>query len=255
MDLNSDIGEGYGAYKITSDEAIINMISSANIACGFHAGDANVMDQTVKLAKEKNVGIGAHPGFPDLMGFGRRMIHMESEEIYRMVAYQIGALQSFCLINGVSMQHVKPHGALYNLAAKDTEIAHAIATAIYDIDKNLILYGLAGSKLLTMGKKAGLKTASEVFADRTYQSDGTLTPRTSTNAVISNDAEAVKQVLQMITEGTVTATDGTKVPVQADTICVHGDGEHAIQFASRLKVELEQAGIQLKRIGDTNDEK
>lgn len=248
IDLNSDMGEGFGAYTFGADESLLEYISSANIACGGHAGDPNVMDETVRLVKEKGVAIGAHPGFPDIAGFGRRMIAFSPEEIYRLVIQQIGGLQAFCQVHGMTMQHVKPHGALYNLAARDAETARAIARAIYDLDSSLILFGLAGSELVHAGRETGLRIASEVFADRTYQPDGSLTPRTEANAMIGSAEEAVQQVQQMVEDGVIKAVTGELVTMEADTVCVHGDGPHAVAFVRQLRDILEEAGITVKRL-------
>ncbi|WP_099160111.1 LamB/YcsF family protein [Virgibacillus ndiopensis] len=243
IDLNCDMGESFGRYTIGLDEELLQYVTSANIACGFHAGDPDVMERTVRLAKKYNVRIGAHPGFADIAGFGRRMIQYTPEEVYRFIVYQIGALQAFCKIHNVAMQHVKPHGALYNFAAGNREVALAIAQAVYDVNDELILYGLAGSELIAAGHEVGMKTASEVFADRTYQADGTLTPRKNENALIKSTSSAVNQVLWMVQNGEVQAVDGTIVKIDADTICVHGDGEHAVEFVRELRLALERAGI------------
>ncbi|WP_404456418.1 LamB/YcsF family protein [Virgibacillus necropolis] len=243
VDLNCDMGEGFGA-----DEALMQHVTSVNIACGAHAGDPNVMDTTVRLAKKYGVTVGAHPGFPDIAGFGRRMLQLSPDEIYRSMVYQIGGLAAFCKVHGVDMQHVKPHGALYNLAAKDSDVAAAIARAVYDINPQLLLYGLAGGALISAGRQAGLHTASEVFADRTYQSDGALTPRSEANAMVDSADGAIKQVTTMIEKGYVEATDGAQVPIKADTICVHGDGAHAVDFAKELRAALEQGKIDVRAI-------
>lgn len=250
IDMNSDLGESFGAYTIGNDEQVLDVVTSANIACGYHAGDHNVMYKTVKMAKERQVGIGAHPGLPDLIGFGRRpMLLMDPEDVYHFTSYQIGALQAFCKIHDVPMRHVKPHGALFNMAAKDAQIADAIARAVRDLDSNLVLFGLSGGELIRAGEKHGLQTASEVFADRTYQPDGTLTDRTEENAMITDSGKAVEQVLQMVLEGKVTAVDGTDVPIQADTVCVHGDGPHALEFVKQLRSRLTNEGIAIRRVG------
>lgn len=246
MDLNCDMGESFGNYTIGADEQLLAHISSANIACGSHAGDPNVMERTVQLAKQNYVAVGAHPGFPDIAGFGRRMIDFSPEEIYRFVVYQIGALQAFCEIHEVKMQHVKPHGALYNLAARDRNVAKAIAQAVYDFEDTLILYGLAGSELLDAGREAGLEVASEVFADRTYQPDGSLTSRKDAGAMIVELDTAVVQVKRMINDGLVEAVNGEWINIEADTICVHGDSSHAVTFAGKLKQALEAAHIHVK---------
>lgn len=249
IDLNSDLGESFGAYKIGNDEKVMEHITSANIACGFHAGDANVMMETVKKAADHGVAIGAHPGYPDLLGFGRRAMAMSASEIYNMIVYQVGALQGIAKAQSINLHHVKPHGALYNAASTDPAIAKAIANAVYAVDPNLILFGLAGSELVKAGKSAGLYVAQEVFADRTYQPDGTLTPRTEENAMIHDPELAVKRVIRMVTEGKVTAIDGRDISIQADTICVHGDEPEALQFVSQLKKSLNAEGITLQPCG------
>ncbi|WMM88700.1 5-oxoprolinase subunit PxpA [Heyndrickxia coagulans] len=248
IDLNCDMGESFGAYTIGKDEEILDLITSANIACGFHAGDPTVMRKTVRMAAEKGVGIGAHPGLPDLMGFGRRNIQISPQEAYDMTVYQIGALAAFAKAEGSTVRHVKPHGALYNMAAKDPNLAEAIAKAVYDVSPDLILFGLAGSELVKAGEKAGLKTASEVFADRTYQQDGALTPRREPNALIEDRETAAKQVIRMIKEGAVTSVQGEDVSVRADTICIHGDGRQALAFAAFIRQSLEQEGIKIEKI-------
>lgn len=234
IDLNCDLGEGFGAYQIGNDDKILPFVSSVNIACGFHAGDPTVMRQTVEKALRNDVEIGAHPGFPDLIGFGRRMMRVSPEEVYDYVLYQIGALDGFIRAAGGSMHHVKPHGALYNMAAVDQEIADAIAKAIHNINPNLFLYGLANSRFVQAAKKYEVKLVQEAFADRTYQPDGTLTSRTEENALIKGEEEAIKQVLQMVQEGNVQDVDGNHVSINAQTICIHGDGERAVQFAERI---------------------
>lgn len=243
IDLNSDLGESFGAYKIGYDEEILKCITSANIACGFHAGDPNVMHKTVKLALLNNVAIGAHPGMQDLVGFGRRNMKISPEEAYNMVIYQIGALYGFIKSEGGKMQHVKPHGALYNMAAKDSELARAIAEAVYKVDPELILFGLAGSQLIIQGEKIGIKTASEVFADRTYQIDGSLTPRSHAGAMVTDTDKAVIRVERMIKEGVVMCQQGEDIKIKADTICVHGDGEQALDFTRKIRKYLEKSGI------------
>ncbi|WP_339214939.1 5-oxoprolinase subunit PxpA [Solibacillus sp. FSL W8-0372] len=246
IDINCDLGESFGRYKLGEQEEILRYITSANIACGFHAGDPTVMRETVELAVKNNVQIGAHPGLPDLNGFGRREMKISPQEAYDIVVYQIGALQGFLTTTNVKMQHVKPHGALYNMAAVQEDIAKAIAQAVYDISPKLILYGLASSELTNAGEKIGLKTVHEVFADRTYQQDGTLTKRNESNALITDEKRAVAQIIEMIKEGTVTSVQNTKFPLQAHSICVHGDGEHAVQFAQLTRTKLEQQGIVVK---------
>lgn len=243
VDLNCDLGESFGAYTMGSDEEILKYVTSANIACGFHAGDPNVMHKTVKLALLNNVAIGAHPGMQDLIGFGRRNMKISPEEAYNLVVYQIGALYGFIKSEGGKMQHVKPHGALYNMAAKDGELARAIAEGVYKVEPELILFGLAGSQLIIQGEKIGIKTASEVFADRTYQIDGSLTPRSHADAMITDTDEAITRVERMIKGGLVLCQQGKDIKIKADTICVHGDGEKALAFTSKIKEHLENSDI------------
>ncbi|GIM45512.1 UPF0271 protein YcsF [Collibacillus ludicampi] len=250
VDLNCDLGESFGVYTIGQDEAVIPLVTSVNIACGFHAGDPQVMLKTVKLAKAHGTAIGAHPGLPDLVGFGRRDMRITPEEAYALTAYQIGALAAIAATVGVCLQHVKPHGALYNMAARDAVLAEAIATAVRDVDRNLILFGLAGSELVKAGERAGLRVAQEVFADRTYQADGTLTPRSRTDAMLHDAQEAAERVIRMLREGVVRATDGTDVPIQADTVCVHGDGPKALAFVKEIRERLQSSGVELRAVGE-----
>lgn len=243
VDINCDMGESFGAYRLGNDEEILSYISSANIACGFHAGDPATMRKTVRMALEKGVAIGAHPGLPDLVGFGRRNMDIDPQEAYDIVVYQVGALQAFVQAEGGSMQHVKPHGALYNMAATRPALAEAIAEAIYKVNPSLILYGLAGSELTRAGARIGLRTAHEVFADRTYQEDGTLTPRSQPDAMITEQSQSLAQVIRMVTEGRVLSLQGVDMPIQADTVCIHGDGAHALEFARSIHAAFEGAGI------------
>ena len=249
IDLNCDLGESFGHYKLGENTAILKYITSANIACGFHAGDPSVMRETVARCIEHQVSIGAHPGLPDLVGFGRREMAISPTEAYDLTVYQIGALYAVATSQGGTIRHVKPHGALYNMAAKNPALAEAIAKAVYDVSPNLILFGLAGSELITAGQKYGLPIANEVFADRTYTNDGTLTPRSYNNAVITSDEAALAQVLQMVKTQTVNATSGETVFLQADTICLHGDGEKAVVFAKMISETLTAEGIDIKAIG------
>ncbi|WP_409296917.1 LamB/YcsF family protein [Peribacillus sp. SCS-26] len=250
VDINCDMGESYGVYTLGRDEEILEFVTSANIACGFHAGDPATMRRTVKMALEKGVGIGAHPGLPDLHGFGRREMAVSPEDAYDLVLYQIGALQAFVHAEGGKLQHVKPHGALYNMAAKNKSLADAIAKAVYKAGPDLLLYGLAGSELIHAGKEAGLRTASEVFSDRTYQEDGSLTPRSEPHALIKDGGTALKQVIRMVNEGKVGTIQGTDASIQADTICIHGDSVHALQFARSFSASLQAAGITVKAAGN-----
>ncbi|WP_404469228.1 LamB/YcsF family protein [Sutcliffiella horikoshii] len=249
VDLNSDLGESFGAYTIGNDEEVLQYISSANIACGFHAGDYNVLMKTVKKAAELGVSVGAHPGFPDLAGFGRRDMHMSKQEIFNLVVYQIGAIQAAARVAGTQVHHVKPHGALYNLASKDEMVSTAIAEAVHSVDPDLILFGLAGSKLVRAGENVGLRVAQEVFADRTYQQDGTLTPRSHAKAMIHDADLAVERVLRMVTDGKVTAVNGEDIFIQADTICVHGDEPEALEFVRKLRVKLEENQVAIQAYG------
>lgn len=245
IDLNCDLGESFGAYTIGLDEQVLPHLSSANVACGFHASDPVVMAKTVALCKAAGVAVGAHPGFPDLQGFGRRNMTVPPKEVKAMVQYQIGALQAFCTANGLVMQHVKPHGALYNMAGKDEALAMAICEGILEVDKNLILMGLSGSKLLTAAEKTGLKAASEVFADRAYQEDGSLVPRGTSGAMIEDEDEAVARVVRMAKDGVVTANTGRDIPLKTDSVCVHGDSPKALAFVQKIRAGLEAAGIEI----------
>lgn len=250
VDLNCDMGESFGAYKMGNDEEILDFVTSANIACGFHAGDPSTMRKTVKLALEKGVGIGAHPGFQDLAGFGRRNMFVSPQEAYELVVYQIGALYGFVKSEGGVMQHVKPHGALFNMAATDAALSEAIAEAVYAVNPELVLFGLSGSEIVKAGEKIGLRTANEVFSDRTYQSDGTLTSRKEVNALITDTDTAIGQVVRMVREGRVTSTDGKEVAIQADTVCIHGDGVHALDFARRISQTLKTSEIVILKISE-----
>ncbi len=246
IDLNCDMGESYGTYRIGNDEAIFPYITSANIACGFHAGDPAVMKRTVRLALKYNVAVGAHPGLPDLQGFGRREMAISAEEAYDLVVYQIGALAAFVQSEGGVLRHVKPHGALYNMAATDEVLAEAIAEAVYNVNPTLVLYGLSGSGLTKAGSRIGLRVAHEVFADRTYQNDGTLTSRKSANALIIDEDVAGTTCLRMVKEGLITAVNGTDIAIRADTICLHGDGEHAAIFAAKIHTLFKEENIGLQ---------
>lgn len=254
IDLNCDMGESFGAWTMGSDAALIDVVSSVNIACGFHAGDASVMRKTVQTAIEKGVAVGAHPSFPDLQGFGRREIKMSAQEIFDIVLYQVSALKGICEAFGGKLHHVKPHGALYNAAAKNPETALSIAKAVRAIDKNLILYGLSNSFLISEAEKIELQTASEVFADRTYQPDGNLTPRTESNALINDAETAVDQVLEMVKSRKVTAVNGEKIFIRAETICVHGDSAHALEFAAAIRQKLSENKIEIRPIAKKSNE-
>ncbi|MFS0891960.1 5-oxoprolinase subunit PxpA [Peribacillus frigoritolerans] len=246
VDLNCDLGESFGAYRMGNDQEILDYVTSVNVACGFHAGDPTVMRKTVQLALGKEVKIGAHPGLQDLIGFGRRNMNISPQEAYDIVVYQIGALNGFLQSEGGSMQHVKPHGALYNMAAKNKELSMAIAEAVYKVNPELILFGLSGSELIRAGQAIGLQTGSEVFADRTYQHDGSLTSRLEKDALIENDDVAVAQVIRMVKEGKVLSQQGSDVALKADTICIHGDGAHALSFAQHVRESLKLSEITVK---------
>lgn len=245
VDLNCDLGESFGNYKIGSDEEVIPYISSANIACGFHASDPIVMNNTVKLSKTHNVSVGAHPGLADLVGFGRRKMDISCEEAKVIVQYQIGALKAFCTAHGVEMKHVKPHGALYNMAAKDSSLALAICEGIYEVDSNLILLALSGSKMIDAAKNTGLKAASEVFADRAYNDDGSLVERTKAGAVITDEEVAINRVIRMVKENKVKTINGIDISIKADSICVHGDGIKALQFVEKISQALKKENIEI----------
>lgn len=245
VDLNADIGESFGNYKCGLDEEVIKYISSANVACGFHAADPLVMDKTVRLAKQYEVSVGAHPGFPDLSGFGRRRMSVSPEELKTMVQYQIGALYAFCKAHGVKLSHVKPHGAMYNMAAKGKQLAKAIAEGVYEVDPNLILLGLSGSMLIEAAEETGLLAASEVFADRAYNDDGSLVDRSKEGAVITDEDKAIERVIEIVKTGTVSSITGKKISVKADSICLHGDGVKAVEFAKKINAALLAEGISI----------
>lgn len=238
IDLNCDMGEG-----CVNDAALMDFVSSVNIACGFHAGDADTMRRTVDLALEKGVAIGAHPGYRDRADFGRTQMSLPLDEVREIVVEQINDLREICTQAGAVLRHVKPHGALYNQAAKDPALSRVIAEAVNDIDPDLVYFGLAGSVMIAEAKNSGLRTAGEVFADRTYWPDGSLTPRSEPNALIARPDDAVSQVMQMIEKNTVTAVDGSVVPIKAETVCIHGDGQNALAFAQAVFARLTHAGI------------
>jgi UPF0271 protein len=248
IDLNADLGESYGAWRMGSDAELLPLVTSANIACGYHAGDPGSMRRTVALALKHGVAIGAHPSLPDLQGFGRREMKISPDEAYELVLYQVGALAGFARAAGTAINHVKPHGALYNMAARDPALADAIARAVRDFDAKLILVGLAGSALIDAGSAQGLRVASEVFADRRYEDDGTLTPRRERDALIHDADEARAQVLAMVRDGRVRSRSGKHIAVVADTVCLHGDSPGAVQFARALRIALAESGIAVRAI-------
>ena len=250
IDLNCDMGESFGRYTIGNDEAMMPYITSANIACGLHAGDPLVMECTVRLARAHGVGIGAHPGFPDLQGFGRRVMQLAPEEAEAFVLYQVGALAAFAKAAGAELVHVKPHGALYNLAARDRSLAEAIARAVARFSRQLILVGLANSLLVEAGLEAGLPVAREAFADRAYEADGSLRSRQLPGAVLEDPAQATEQVVRIARDGLVVAYTGEEVPVQAETICLHGDTPTAVEIAKTIRRELEAVRIEVVPMGN-----
>jgi 5-oxoprolinase (ATP-hydrolysing) subunit A len=235
IDINCDMGEGMG-----NEEQLMPFINSANIACGYHAGNAATMQQVIRLCLQYNVHIGAHPSFLDNKNFGRTPMHLSQEEIHNIVTAQLNAINTIAKDCGAKLHHVKPHGALYNMAAKDATIAKAIAQAVKNFDTSLIYYGLSGSVMIDEAKKAGLQTANEVFADRTYQTDGSLTPRTQPNGLIGNADDVIQQVIKFIKENKVTAATGENVFIKADTISIHGDGEHAVEFAKAIHKKIHE---------------
>ncbi|MFI5174887.1 MAG: LamB/YcsF family protein [Terriglobia bacterium] len=245
IDLNCDMGESFGAWKMGTDEAIMPFITSVNIACGFHGGDPDTMRRTVESALRHGVAVGVHPGFPDLIGFGRRDMNVTPEEARNFVLYQVGALSAFVRAQGGRLSHVKPHGALYHRAARDAQLASAIALAVKEFDPSLIFIGLANSELVHSGERIGLRVASEVFADRTYQSDGSLTSRRLPQAMVKDPREAAARVVRMVREGKVKTLDGQDYSVRADTVCIHGDTPGALEFAHTVRQELEEAGIEI----------
>jgi len=248
IDLNCDMGESFGRYSLGDDAAMLAYVSSANIACGLHAGDALVMQQTVQLALQAGAAVGAHPGYPDLQGFGRRAMALTPEEVEAVVLYQVGALAGFARAQQAELSHVKPHGALYNQAAKDRSLAAAIARGVARFSKNLILVGLAGSCLVEMGAAAGLRAAAEGFADRAYQPDGTLAPRSQPGAVLVDPEQAAAQALRLVKTGILITSGSQSTTLPVETICLHGDTPHALSFASAVRIALNQAGVQVARL-------
>jgi UPF0271 protein len=248
IDINCDLGEGYGLYSFGNDKKIMKYISSVNIACGFHAGDPFIMKKTVKLALENNISVGAHPGYNDIQGFGRRHINLSLEEIRDVLIYQIGALDAFLKTFGSKLHHVKPHGALYNLACENYDVAFAIAKAVYDYDKDLILYGLFNSKMIEASKNIGLRYANEIFADRRYDKNSNLVSRKIENSVIKSTNESIKQCLSIIKNNETVCISGEKIILHGDTLCIHSDGEHALDFAKNIKEQFDKNEIIVKPI-------
>ncbi len=245
IDLNADLGEGFGRYRLTSDAELLSLVSSANVACGFHAGDPTVMRETVSRATARRIAIGAHPGYPDLQGFGRRDLDATTDEIEACVIYQIGALSAFCAAHGTRLRYVKPHGALYNRAARDESTARAVARAIRSVDPDLVLLGLDGTTMLTTAAAEGVEVAREAFIDRAYRPDGRLVPRDQPGAVLVEIPAMVERAVRMITERYVIATDGTRRIVRPDSLCVHGDGASAVAVLQAVRERLDILGIEV----------
>ncbi|KER02343.1 LamB/YcsF family protein [Photorhabdus temperata] len=243
IDLNSDLGEGFGQWKMGDDNAMLSIVTSANVACGFHAGDPAGILQTLKAAHENQVVIGAHVSYPDLVGFGRRNMDISSNELIADVIYQIGALKGLATAAGTTVSYVKPHGALYNTIANDEYQALAVITAIREVDDNLALVGLAGSRMLDLAREKGLRTVAEAFTDRAYTPQGTLVSRREKGAVLHDTNEIARRMLQLVTEGGIDTIDGSFTRIQADSICVHGDSPGAVEMARQVKITLQQAGI------------
>jgi len=250
VDLNSDLGESFGSYVLGMDEQVIKHVTSVNVACGWHGGDPLVMDRTVKTALREGAAIGAHPGFPDLLGFGRRNLAATPEEVKAYVKYQLGALMAFAKASGTAIQHVKVHGALYNMAAKDFKLAAAIAGAIHEVDRDIILMGLANSEMINAGREMRLKTANEVFADRAYNPDGTLVSRRLPDAMIHDIELALSRVIGMVKEGKVRAVNGQDIEIKADSICVHGDNPEAVEFTRKIRARLEEEGVEVTAVSN-----
>ncbi|MCU4164948.1 LamB/YcsF family protein [Carboxylicivirga caseinilyticus] len=250
IDINCDLGESYGAYKIGNDLAILKFISSANIACGFHAGDPGVIRKTIEAALNHNVAIGAHPGFPDIQGFGRRNMYLSDDELFDTILYQVSALKGITEALGGKLQHVKPHGAMYNMAAKDYHMAKTIARAVKKIDPSLFFYGLANSQMIQAAKDEGLTTVSETFADRRYTKEGLLVPRSQPDAVIHDSNQCIQQVLTMAKDQKVISADGHEITLKADTICLHGDNVQALELAKHITEALEKSDIHISAINN-----
>ena len=246
VDLNSDIGEGFGAYTMGDDNEILKYITAAQVACGWHAGDPMIMDKVVRTAAERGVAVGAHPSFPDLMGFGRRKMIVSFEEAKNYVKYQVGALSAFTKTYGVKIHHLAPHGAMGNMCQDDRELARAICEAVYEIDPEIIIYYCAGAVLGEEAEKMGLRTACEIFADRAYEDDLSLRSRKLPGAMITDEEESIRRCIRMVKEGKVTSYSGKELDIKGDTLCVHGDGPKAIAFVKRIREEFEKEGIEIR---------
>jgi UPF0271 protein len=248
IDLNSDLGESFGAWTMGMDEEVLRHISSANVACGWHGGDAEVMIRTVRAARAKNVAVGAHPGYPDLLGFGRRDMTCTPDEVYAYTLYQVGALMGICVSEGVELQHVKPHGAMYNQAAKDPKLAAAIVKAVKKIGKGIIVIGLANSAFETAAKEQSVPFAAEAFADRGYRADGSLVPRDQSGAFVHDPEEAAARMLRLVREGTIETPDGQTLKLEAHTLCMHGDNPAAVKMAESVRSTLEENGVAVRNL-------
>ena len=249
IDLNADLGESFGRWSLGDDGEVMKSITSANIACGFHAGDPGVIRETVRMARDAGVAIGAHPGFPDLVGFGRRNMAASAREVEDLVLYQVSALAGIAAAEGVRLQHVKAHGALYNMAVRDRALADAIAAAVSALDRTLLLFGLPGTALLEAGEAAGLRVVAEGFADRAYEPDGSLVARSTPGSVIHDAAEVVTRAVRMARDGVVTARDGAEVPMRVNTICTHGDTPGSHELTRRVRDALERSGVTVRACG------
>ncbi|MHB8764857.1 MAG: LamB/YcsF family protein [Deferrisomatales bacterium] len=249
IDLNCDVGEGFGAWSLGDDGGLLAHVTSANVACGFHAGDPRVMEHTVRAARERGVAVGAHPGYPDLAGFGRRPLETAPGEVRACLLYQLGALAAFCRAEGVALQHVKPHGALYNTAARDGRVAAEVAEAVLAFDPGLVLVALAGSVAARVGAARGLRVAAEAFPDRAYRADGSLAPRSLPGAVIDDPAAVAERAVRLATTGRLTAIDGAELELRADTLCLHGDTPGAAELARRVRRALAEAGVPVAPLG------
>lgn len=250
VDLNSDLGEGFGSYKMGMDEELLTLINSANVACGFHAGDPEIMDRTVELALNNGVAIGAHPSYPDLLGFGRRQMDISADQARAYVLYQLGALAAFVKAHGGKLSHIKLHGAFYNKAMEDEKLAKAIIRAVLDYDKDLIILLRSASTMAKIAEKMGAKFAQEVFADRAYNDDGSLVSRKLEGSVISDENEALERTLMMVEDEKVISIDGKKIDIPCDSICVHGDNPKAVEFVKKIKTKLLESGVELKSMVD-----
>lgn len=249
IDLNSDLGEAFGAHRVGFDQELFELISSANVACGFHGGDPRVMERTVATAKARGVAVGAHPGFPDLVGFGRRQMHVTADEARTDTLYQVAALDGFCRAAGATMQHVKAHGAFYNAAVKDRALADAIAAGVVGLDRGLVMLAQPGTHLFAAAEAAGLPTAREGFIDRAYNADGTLVSRQLPGAVVTDPGEAAERSLRLVLDGRLRAIDGTDLDLVVDSLCIHSDTPGAVAILTRVRQDLEAAGVEIRAFG------